>query len=171
MNLRSQRLIPSAIALCSSYFDNILQIQVEIGNHLQFSDGAWALPFLHYIFINVLQIYICQAFTTNENCQCLAACKSKQTLTQSLFPCWHTKSLKIWHENFKQLLDTEYLQTPSCLDKKKKSWSVMYFPVFDALVCAWESTAVLFNTAFFYLLTHILNPQPKSLSGPLWPWC
>lgn len=31
MNLRPQGLIPSPIALCSSYFDNILQIQVKIG--------------------------------------------------------------------------------------------------------------------------------------------
>lgn len=36
MNLRSQRLIPPPVAQCSSYFDNILQIQVKIGDHLQF---------------------------------------------------------------------------------------------------------------------------------------
>lgn len=48
---------------------------------------------------------------------------------------------------------------------KRNAWNVaLCFPVLDALVCAWESSAVLFNAAFFWPLIHILRSPPKSLS-------
>lgn len=99
MNLRSQRLIPPPVAQCSSYFDNILQIQVKIGDHLQFWDSIWALPFtlsiiynvlyilciIFYIIYNVLYIYIHtrQAFTASENCQCLALARASRAWSRA----------------------------------------------------------------------------------------